>query len=694
MLLEQSGQELTRLGILKLLDIKDIDMRLDIVLQGKTAADRGVHSGGAFSGIVPMTAMFYGGFFKRDITNPTAKENDIFVLSKGHGVAGMAALYADLGYIDRSMLEGSRSLESELNGHPGPILPGVHVATGPLGQGIAVAVGYAEANKLGSCGDVYTLTGDGELHEGTPWEALLYAGSRRLNRLCVMVDRNNGSNDCESHLILSLGDLKAKLEAFGFEVYDTDAARYDEVFDALRVFREHKNTKPVAIILNGVKGQGGASRLIQGHKITMTDALAEQETRMLNLRRGVAVRRLREFFETLSCGELRSKLMEAASYMNMEIQVAARDQAFDVKRIFVEERPLPAPERDKTIGYDANKLAGLAVKGRDYTCHQIIAEVIKQFGQDLRVVTVDSDVSLVTGLAIGMEQVDQARAINAGIAEANMMCMSEAFASLGYNTWCGSFSVFTNWNVLRRIAVSFQEREESIALADGWLSKGHNLDIVFISAAANLDGQTNGATHLGIDDIRVFSEVPHVKVIDVSCPRQLIGIMEWVAQGNKGLIYLRIMRAACKTIYDADFAFAFGAGYTLKESREDKATIVSGGREVHEVLAAAELLEQRGIKARVIDMPSADGELFRQLAKSEAPVIFAEQNNAYLYHAFLEYAGTNGISMDAGNIHSISTLDKSGKRRFLHSGTYAQLVKALGLDGESVADYVERLICG
>jgi transketolase N-terminal domain/subunit len=141
----QQGQQLFRDGLMQLLAIKDSDIRLETLKQGIEAVDKGIHIGGAFSATIPLVSLFYGGIMRYDVEQPTAPGQDMFVLSKGHGVAAMATIMADLGYFDRSILSNSRSIDSILNGHPGPVLPGVHIATGPLAQGLAVAQGYAMA---------------------------------------------------------------------------------------------------------------------------------------------------------------------------------------------------------------------------------------------------------------------------------------------------------------------------------------------------------------------------------------------------------------------------------------------------------------------------------------------------------------------------------------------------------------------
>ena len=143
----EAPESLIRQGILKLLAIKDSDIRILTLEQCRNAVDQGLHAGGAFSATVPLVTLFYGGFITPDVEDPTRAGQDMFVLSKGHAVAALASIYAELGYFDRKVLVHSRSYESILNGHPGPILPGIQIATGPMGQGFAVAQGSAIAGR-------------------------------------------------------------------------------------------------------------------------------------------------------------------------------------------------------------------------------------------------------------------------------------------------------------------------------------------------------------------------------------------------------------------------------------------------------------------------------------------------------------------------------------------------------------------
>src|SRR5215469_5096133 len=232
-----SSESLIREGILKLLAVKDSDIRILTIEQARDAVDKGLHSGGAFSATLPLVALFYGGFLRLDIVDPTRRGQDMFTLSKGHAVAALASIYADLGYFGPEMLKNSRSHSSLLNGHPGPVLPGIHIATGPMGQGIGVAQGFAIAGRTSPRFDSYCMVGDGELQEGSCWEVAMYAGQHNLDNLCVLVDRNNGQLDIHDRTLYPMPSLENVFTAFNWKVHNVDATSFSGVFAALESFR-------------------------------------------------------------------------------------------------------------------------------------------------------------------------------------------------------------------------------------------------------------------------------------------------------------------------------------------------------------------------------------------------------------------------------------------------------------------------
>jgi len=352
------------------------------------------------------------------------------------------------------------------------------------------------------------------------------------------------------------------------------------------------------------------------------------------------------------------------------------------------------PARDKSIRYDPAQLPKIDPK-KSYSAAEIVTASMKVFARDNRIISIDSDLGTTSGLEAGVAAVDQQRALNVGVAEANMMLIGEAFAALGRNVWVSTFCPFFNWQVLRRIAVGHQERLEAIESPGGWLSEGHGLDLTFLATAANFETRTNGATHMGNDDITTFDAVGHLKIIDVSCPQLLLSIMQWIMAGNRGLVYLRVMLAESAVLYPSSYSFSFGKGEWLRKSDSDRVTIVSSGRGVHEALGAAQLLESRGIAAGVVDMPSLDDALFMELAQNSKTIVFAEQNNGYLWQNFLKslYHNKAGNVGDVLNwVLTISTLDREGKPQFIHSATYEQLTAAFGLTPEAIAQTVSQAI--
>jgi len=632
---------LLREGTLKLLAVKDSDIRILTLGQSRDAIDKGLHSGGAFSAILPLVTLFYGGFIRLNIEDPTRRGQDIFTLSKGHAVAAMASIYAELGYFPESTLRNSRSHASLLNGHPGPILPGVN--------------------------------------------------------LCVLVDRNNGQLDIHDRMLYPMPPLEEVFRSFGWNTFNVDATRYDGVFEALQSFRYNaRNGRPTAILCNSKKGFGAFSDFLNKHKVTVPDALfvqeleLQQQQRMSRLAEFTAF--LERFADTPEAGEMRELLLSEAERMHLHVtESKGRDFLSQVIGPVLTKR---VPARDKQIRYKASDLPKLD-RSKSYSAAEIITAGMKVFARDSRVMSIDSDLASTSGLEAGVAAVDQARALNAGVAEANMMLITEAFAALGYNSWCSTFCPFFNWQVLRRIAVGHQERLEAIESTDGWLSEGHGLDITFLATAANFETRTNGATHMGNDDATTFDAVAHLKIIDVSCPQQMLSIMRWAMEGNKGLLYVRVMRTGSAVLYGSDYEFEYGKGYVLRQSENDSAILISSGRGVHEALATAELCSGSGIEVMVVDLPSVDNDLLIKLYETGLPIFFAEQNNGYLWQNFLKalYRHRSEVSLGKlDHIETINTLDAEGNKQFIHSATYEELIEAFGLSPAAITARVKEAL--
>jgi transketolase len=349
-----------------------------------------------------------------------------------------------------------------------------------------------------------------------------------------------------------------------------------------------------------------------------------------------------------------------------------------------------APVRDKKIKYNPAQLPKLE-KGKPYAVNKVIELSMKAFAQDERVFSVDSDLASTSGLQSGIGFVDKYRGLNAGVAEANMMLMGEAFAILGGNAWVSTFCPFFDWKVMRRIAVGHQERLEVIAEKNGWLSEGHGVDLTMVATAADLETQSNGATHMGNDDVMLFNEVAQLKIINVSCPQQLLSVLKWIMEGNKGMIYMRVLRAPANVIYDADFTFEFGKSYRAKYSEDAQATIVSSGRCVYEALDAAKKLQEEGVFVNVIDMPTIDEAAIVELYRSGKPVFIAEQNNGYLWYHFKRVLFEKETNINTQKIIPINTTSKGGLH-YIHSGTYTELAAHYDLDGAHLSERILKTL--
>ena len=239
---------------IKELQKKAVEVRKGVIV-GTHAAKSG-HPGGSLSAADIFTYLFFEEL-NIDPSNPDKPDRDRFVLSKGHTAPGYYAALANRGYFPVKDLETLRHTGSYLQGHPDKKhIPGVDMSSGSLGQGISAAVGMALSARLsGDSYRVYTLLGDGEIQEGQVWEASMFAASRKLDNLTVIVDNNNLQIDGSIDQVCSPYPIDEKFRAFGFHVICIDGNSFE---DLKKAFDEARATKgqPTAIIAKTVKGKG------------------------------------------------------------------------------------------------------------------------------------------------------------------------------------------------------------------------------------------------------------------------------------------------------------------------------------------------------------------------------------------------------------------------------------------------------
>ena len=247
--------------------MSDIKKLQDLASQIRRDIVRMVHSqssghpGGSL-GCADFFAALYGKIMTYDSSNFSMDGigEDVFFLSNGHISPVWYSTLARHGYFPVSELSTFRQIDTRLQGHPTTAedLPGVRMASGSLGQGLSVAIGTAIAKRLnGDNGIVYSLHGDGELQEGQCWEAAMSAPHQKVDNLIATIDYNNRQIDGDVSDVLSLGDLRAKWIAFGWQVLETDGNKMSQLLNTLHEAKSLcGNQKPVVIIMKTEMGAG------------------------------------------------------------------------------------------------------------------------------------------------------------------------------------------------------------------------------------------------------------------------------------------------------------------------------------------------------------------------------------------------------------------------------------------------------
>lgn len=238
-----------------------LELRKDIIKSLYLA--KSGHSGGSLDTVDIMAVLFYGGFLKYDAKNPDWAERDRFVLSAGHIAPVLYSALAHAGYFPVEELATLRKYGSRLQGHPGrdTHLPGIETASGSLGQGASIAVGMALSHKyLDKTNQrVFVLSGDGELEEGSTWEAAMAASNFKLDNLCWIVDNNDCQIDGRVKDVMSIYPLDKKFEAFNCDVIEINGHDFKQIADAFSQFiKNHENGtgKPTVIIAKTYMGEG------------------------------------------------------------------------------------------------------------------------------------------------------------------------------------------------------------------------------------------------------------------------------------------------------------------------------------------------------------------------------------------------------------------------------------------------------
>jgi transketolase len=218
------------------------------------------HPGGSLGCADFVTALYFK-IMKHDPQfNMNAQGEDVFILSNGHISPLFYSCLARSGYFPIQELASFRKLNSRLQGHPATHehLPGVRIASGSLGQGLSVAIGAALAKKLNNDNQtVFSLHGDGELQEGQIWEAVMFAAHHKVDNLIATIDWNGQQIDGPTEQVMSLGNIKEKFEAFGWQTLEMQGNDMDDVVATLEKAKSWRGKgKPIAIMMHTLMGKG------------------------------------------------------------------------------------------------------------------------------------------------------------------------------------------------------------------------------------------------------------------------------------------------------------------------------------------------------------------------------------------------------------------------------------------------------
>ncbi|MEM7087287.1 MAG: transketolase [Bacteroidota bacterium] len=245
----------------------DINYLNDLVIQVRRDILRQVHKvnsghpGGSLGCTEFFVALFQELMVRNEGFDMDGKNEDLFFLSNGHISPVFYSVLARSGYFPVEELNTFRLINSRLQGHPTTHegLPGVRVASGSLGQGISVAIGAACTKKLNNDNHlVYALCGDGELQEGQNWEAIMYAAGNKVDNLIVTVDYNGQQIDGSLDTVLPMGNLKAKFEAFGWDVLEIEEGNnLEAVINGMKEAKSKSgNGRPICVLMHTVMGNG------------------------------------------------------------------------------------------------------------------------------------------------------------------------------------------------------------------------------------------------------------------------------------------------------------------------------------------------------------------------------------------------------------------------------------------------------
>lgn len=604
-----------------------------------TAAASG-HPTTCLSAAEIMSVLFFDQMH-HDPRRPEAPDNDEFVLSKGHGAPLLYAAYAEAGTIPVAELRQLRTFASRLEGHPIPgRAPGVRVATGSLGQGLAAAIGMALAIRRDGGGQrVYVLLGDGEMAEGSVWEAMNLAPSLGMGNLCAVLDMNRLGQSDPTLFQWDGAGYAAKAAAFGWNVHQCDGHDVAALRQAFAAAREAD--RPTFIVARTVKGKGVSfledNEAMHGKAVPagqLAAAVAEVQARA-----DAAVKGTKVAAPTVVTHQHPTAPGTAAG------AGAAAAAA-------------PAPLTITTSYAKGEKIATRKAYG---------AALAKLGAREPAMFVLDADVKNSTFTDAFFTAFPE-RSVECYIAEQNMLGIATGLQARGKRAFAATFAAFLSraYDQIRMAAHS-------------------HADLKLAGSHTGVSIGEDGASQMGLEDVAMLRAVLGSVVL---CPADGVAAekLTCVSANYHGISYLRTARPDCAVIYANDEEFTLGGSKVLRQSAADRVTLVGAGVTLHEALAAADLLAEAGIAARVIDCYSIkplDRAALRRAAQETEAVITAEDHYP---------EGGLGEAVAAAVAGCGAPVQVLAVTRVPHSGTGAELLAEQGLDAAGIAAAARRAL--
>lgn len=543
------------------------------ILKSTTAAGSG-HPTSSLSATDLMTILMFGGFFRANLEDPDYINNDRLIFSKGHAAPLLYSLYAVAGKVSEEELLTLRKFGSRLEGHPTRQFPYTEAATGSLGQGLSIGVGMGLNAKLDKLSyKTFVLLGDGELAEGSNWEAVQIAAHYKLDNLIAVVDVSGLEQAGDSMMWQSRNNHGARehakrFEAFGWKTIRVNGHNFGAIWKAYAKALKIKNY-PVAIIAETVKGKG--VKLVEGKN--------HWHGKTLN---------------------------------NVECEAAIKELG---KVDFAVPRTVAAPVKMHIRPTPENK--SVPIEKPDYKLGDLVS-VRKAYGHALvklgavipEVVVLDAGVSNSTGAEM-FKKAYPKRFFEMFIAEQNMVSAAIGLARRGKIPIVSTFAAF------------FTRAHDQIRM-----SQYSGANIKFVGSHVGVSIGEDGPSQMGLEDIAMFRAVFGSTVLypcDAVSTEKLTRLMAERA----GIGYLRSTRQETLTIYRPEEEFVIGGSKVLHQSERDVVTVVAAGITVYEALAAYTILQKENIFIRVIDLYSIkpiDVETLTRAGRETRAIIVVEDH--------------------------------------------------------------------